>query len=305
MTALWILFSSFCSASILACIRFLSGTLSFVDIAFVEFSFVLIVTTAVMRLKGVSFRTKVWPLHLLRSVIGAGVVITQILTVAHMPVASAQTLQYTSPLFVALFVSFGALKRRERIDFRMLASIFIAFVGICVMFHPSARSFPDDFVPVGLLCGLLTAVSMLLLKKLGAINEPVTRTVFYFHLHGAIIFGALMPFYGSLSGEQLLQIPLCAMLVLLVFGQFARTIGWGKGNTLLGSVLTFSGVVFATLIDCFLFGEIPSFYSLVGMSIIILASAACLILTARNERKKHAGMPLEIPKNSSSTQVES
>ena len=114
-----------------------------------------------------------------------------------------------------------------------------------------------------------------------------------------------MPFYGSLSGEQLLQIPLCAMLVLLVFGQFARTIGWGKGNTLLGSVLTFSGVVFATLIDCFLFGEIPSFYSLVGMSIIILASAACLILTARNERKKHAGMPLEIPKNSSSTQVES
>lgn len=48
MTALWILFSSFCSACILASIQCLKETLAFIDVAFVQFMFVLAVTVVVM-----------------------------------------------------------------------------------------------------------------------------------------------------------------------------------------------------------------------------------------------------------------
>ena len=110
MTALWILFSSFCSACILASIQCLKETLAFIDVAFVQFMFVLAVTVVVMIVRKVPFTTHVWHLHLLRSVIGVGVVITQIITAMNMPVAAAQTLQYTSPLFVAGFSAIASFR---------------------------------------------------------------------------------------------------------------------------------------------------------------------------------------------------
>ena len=189
MTALWILFSSFCSACILASIQCLKETLAFIDVAFVQFMFVLAVTVVVMIIRKVPFTTHVWHLHLLRSVIGVGVVITQIITAMNMPVAAAQTLQYTSPLFVAGFSAIASFRNGEHIDWRILAAIVSAFVGILVMFHPSERSFPAVYVPIGLLCGLFTAAAILMLKKLGSVNEPIPRTVFYFHLHGAVVLG--------------------------------------------------------------------------------------------------------------------
>ena len=116
-----------------------------------------------MIVQNTSFRTHVWKLHFLRSVLGLGVVITQIITVTHMPVAAAQTLQYTSPLFVATFVTLSALRKKEQINWRLLAAIAFAFAGICVMFHPSTRSFSAVYVIFGLVCGLLTALSLSLI----------------------------------------------------------------------------------------------------------------------------------------------
>lgn len=289
MTALWILVSSFCSAGILACIQCLGETLAFLDIAFVEFVFVLAVTVILMLTRGTSFRTHNWGLHLLRSFLGLGVVISQIITVTHMPVAAAQTLQYTSPLFVAGFVTLSALKNKKPINWRLLAAIALAFSGICVMFHPTTRSFSAVYVFVGLLCGFLTALSILLLKRLGDRQEPVTRTVFYFHLHGAIIVGILECFYGHLTLEQLQQLPLGLMLILLVFGQFTRTLGWGKGHTLLGSVLSFSGVIFASSVDALIFERIPNARTVTGMCIIVAAAVICLMQVGKEMRQNHLG----------------
>ena len=63
MTALWILFSSFCSACILASIQCLKETLAFIDVAFVQFMFVLAVTVVVMIVRKVPFTTHVWHLQ--------------------------------------------------------------------------------------------------------------------------------------------------------------------------------------------------------------------------------------------------
>ncbi len=284
MTALWILFSSFCSACILASIQCLRETLAFIDVAFVQFLFVLAVTVVVMLVRQIPFSTHVWHLHLLRSIIGVGVVITQIITAMNMPVAAAQTLQYTSPLFVAGFSAIASFRNGEHIDWRILASITAAFIGILVMFHPSERSFPAVYVPIGLLCGLFTAAAILILKKLGSVNEPVPRTVFYFHLHGAVVVGVLELFCGQLTVSQLQQTPLALMLIFLTCAQFARALGWGKGNTFLGAVFTFSGVVFAAFIDSAFFGVTPSLRSLFGMLIIVAAAAACLGLIAKAEK---------------------
>ena len=223
-------------------------------------------------------------MHLLRSVIGVGVVITQIITAMNMPVAAAQTLQYTSPLFVAGFSAIASFRNGEHIDWRILAAIVSAFVGILVMFHPSERSFPAVYVPIGLLCGLFTAAAILMLKKLGSVNEPVPRTVFYFHLHGAVVLGVLELFCGQLTVSQLQQTPLALMLIFLTCAQFARALGWGKGNTFLGAVFTFSGVVFAAFIDSAFFGVTPSLRSLFGMLIIVVAAATCLGLIAKAEK---------------------
>lgn len=87
-----------------------------------------------------------------------------------------------------------------------------------------------------------------MLKKLGSVNEPVPRTVFYFHLHGAVVLGVLELFCGQLTISQLQQTPLALMLIFLTCAQFARALGWGKGNTFLGAVFTFSGVVLPPLL---------------------------------------------------------
>ena len=139
-------------------------------------------------------------------------------------------------------------------------------------------------VPIGLLCGLFTAAAILMLKKLGGVNEPIPRTVFYFHLHGAVVLGVLEIFCGQLTVSQLQQTPLALMLIFLTCAQFARALGWGKGNTFLGAVFTFSGVVFAAFIDSAFFGVTPSLRSLFGMLIIVAAAAACLGLIAKAEK---------------------
>ena len=131
---------------------------------------------------------------------------------------------------------------------------------------------------------MFTAAAILILKKLGSVNEPVPRTVFYFHLHGAVVVGVLELFCGQLTVSQLQQTPLALMLIFLTCAQFARALGWGKGNTFLGAVFTFSGVVFAAFIDSAFFGVTPSLRSLFGMLIIVAAAAACLGLIAKAEK---------------------
>lgn len=68
-------------------------------------------------------------------------------------------------------------------------------------------------------------------------------------------------------------------------GLISATRAWVGGNMLLVSCLGFSAIPFSELISIVVFNNIPGFYTIVGMVLILIAGIAATIVTKRQEQK--------------------
>ncbi len=221
-------------------------------------------------------------LHLRRSLVGFAALSTFFYAVTHLPLSVAITLNYASPLFLALMMPWQLGERPSPAQY---ATVALGFFGVILLLHPW-DSAPDDLLAglVGLFSGVMAAFAYVHVRRLGRLGEPEWRTVFWF----AVVCAVGAAILASLDGGWHVPAALGHVELLLgvglfaTFGQLAMTRAYRKGDTVVVAAFAYSTVVFGSILDALIFNtELPT-SAWVGMMITVLAGAGASLRAVRH-----------------------
>ncbi len=232
------------------------------------------------RLGRQSLKPVVWQLHIWRNLAGAGALWTGFYATTHLPLATAITLNYTTPLFVAAWLlTLGGNQR----DWVRGLSVGAGFMGVLAVLRPTLN--PSDWLPamLGLTAAGLGAIAQMQLRALGRIGEPAWRTVFYFSVTGFLtgLIG-LVPL-GWTAPSARGWAALIALGITGLLGQLALTRAFGKGSALLSAALQYSIILFASVFGFLIWGDVPDRTAVLGMVLIVAACVVSVWHTAHRE----------------------
>lgn len=218
-----------------------------------------------------SVRTLYWSMHLSRSIAGVLTMSLWFIAFAFLPVATAMTLNYTSPIWMALILALTPLIRKQpgKIDLPLIFTILISFIGVVCLLQPTIEN--DQWLGslFGLASGMVAAIAYLSVRRLGQYGEPETRIVFYLSLTGVMAGGGWMMLTGitthTVPGSMLLM----AIGLFATLAQLALTRAYRYGNTLLVANFHYMGIVFAAIWGVLIWHDSLNILSWTGMALII------------------------------------
>lgn len=294
MQAAWMLAAAFFFSSMGVCVKYAAAHFTPLEIIFYRGLFGMLFTAALVRMRGVPLATR-WPwAHAWRNVVGVGAMSAWFYAMAHLPLATAMTLNYMSSVWIAVFVLGGALLMRRWDDLHaqwpLALTVAAGFAGVVLILRPAIAQ--DEHVAglIGLASGMLAAMAYMQVAALGRLGEPETRTVFYFSL-GSALAGAAAT---CITGWHGLNTPdawwLLPVGLLAVLGQLCLTRAYTRSATMLVANLQYSGIVFAALYGVALFGEYLPLTGWLGI-ILITASGMAATLWRKRLRLKTAAPP--------------
>lgn len=278
MGALWMLVAGLLFGCMGVFVKLGAEYFSSAELVFYRSFIGLLIMSVIVLQRGGSIATPHWKSHVWRGISGSLALLLFFYCITSLPLATAVTLNYTSPLFLTLLMM---LVVKERFHAPIAITISLGFVGIFLLLHPTLER--NQIFPglLGILSGFFAAVAMLNVRELGRQGEPEWRTVFYFSLIATVI-SAIIILPGTLHKPSLQNI-----FILLGVGssatlaQLALTRAYSTGKTLVASSLSYSAVVFATLFGIVLWDETLSPSSWAGMALIIFSGIASLKLSPR------------------------
>lgn len=220
-------------------------------------------------------RIRRWPLatpilgkQMSRAILGFISLLLFFYAIAALPLATAVTLNYTSPLFMAMLTPFFLHERPRKL---LIGAIILGFIGVTLLLKPSLHA--DELIAgtLGLLSGVLAGVVYLNVIQLGRAGEPDWRTVFYFTLVCTIGGGLwmLLHHFSPLAWQDL---PLLLGIgVSATIAQLAMTRAYRTGDPLVVGSLAYSTVVLASLFGIVLWGETLSADRWLAVLLIIIS----------------------------------
>jgi drug/metabolite transporter (DMT)-like permease len=236
----------------------------------------LVVIYAIVRQRGLRLRTEHFRSHLYRGLSGFLALMLYFYAIARLPLATAVTLNYTSPLFLAVL---AAWVLKERVSPWVMAAVVAGFFGVALLLRPSFQSDEVFAGILGLASGALASVAYLNVKQLGHVGEPDWRVVFYFTLISSVGAAALMlanTFHAvSWAGAGIIA----GLGTSATLAQLAMTRAYQEGQTVVVGSLAYSTVVFASVLGWVVGGDALGAGSWLAIAIII-ASGIVVTLAA-------------------------
>jgi len=206
--------------------------------------------------------------HMTRALMGFAALVLFFYAIAHLPLATAITLNYTSPLFLAVLMPLFLHEKPRKI---LLMALAIGFIGVSLLLKPTIDQDSWFAGLMGLLSGVGAALAYVHVKQLGQVNEPDWRTVFYFTLVSTIGAGLWMLFdsFQKITWQDLLI--LCGLGLSATIAQLAMTRAYRTGDTLVVASLAYVTILLASLLGIFLWGEHLSVDAWLAIGLIILS----------------------------------
>ena len=282
--------SAFIFSTMAVCVKFASTHFNNAELIFYRGLIGMVFMAIFARMRGTSLATKVLPMHIWRSVVGVVALSTWFYAIAHLPLATAMTLNYMSSVWIAAFLVGGTLmfaKAGERIQSQgpLVAAILASFAGVVMLLRPTIAQNQAFAGLIGLLSGLGAAFAYMQVMAIGRMGEPEIRTVFYF-AGGTVVAGLIgMTVAGVSTWNWTHALWLPPIGILASLGQLAMTKAYSMsanhGGTLMVANLQYSGIVFAALYGLILFGDNIPWMGWAGMALIISSAVAATVLRAR------------------------
>lgn len=278
MPAFWMIVSCFLFACMGVCVKLASGDFSTGEIVFWRGAVSMLLMAGLALGQGISLRTPHWRMHLSRSISGSTALVCYFFAIGALPLATAVTLNYTSPLFVALLL---ALFFRERLNALASAAVLMGFAGVIVLLRPTLQ--PEQWLGAmaGLGSGAMASLAYISLRELGRKGEAEVRTVFWFSLMTSAI-GLTWSLFSETHRPDLGQI--ATLLGVGLFGglaQLAMTRSYRYGRTVVSANLSYATVVFASLFGMVLWDEIMPASSWLAIALIVTGAIVVSLSTRK------------------------
>ncbi len=113
MQSLWMIAASLLFACMGVCVKFAAETHSAVEITFYRSFISLILMFGLVRLRGVALATPHWRWQVTRGAVGFSALFSYFYAITLLPLATAVTLNYTSAIFLALYLGFAGMRMRR------------------------------------------------------------------------------------------------------------------------------------------------------------------------------------------------
>ena len=277
-----IVLSAFLYAALAAVNKLAAAEYSVMELVAWRSLFGLAAMVAIMRAKGISLRTAHPVGHFIRGAFGTINCALGVFLIWLMPLATAQTLSYTGPLWLALAFLGEALHKREKPDWVSLPAVLAGFAGIVLILRPEALPVGPAGITAGIATGLFGAGSALMIRWLAVRGEPGERIVFYYNLV-CLVFPAAWVL--ATTGFQPLDARGIAYFLAIgslgIAAQLAWTLGWAKGAPMVNAVLEFTGIIFALVLGWIFFGNRLDWITGIGIAVVISACIASSLLRHR------------------------
>ncbi|MBB4220284.1 drug/metabolite transporter (DMT)-like permease [Variovorax guangxiensis] len=300
MQALWMVLGAFLFATMSVVVKVASAWFNSGEMVLGRGLIGIVFLWLLARNRGVSLATRYPGMHAWRSTIGVVSLGAWFYAIAHMPLATAVTLNYMSSVWVAAFLVGGALLawvpvpgrdgrvERPPLQGALAMTVLAGFVGVVLMLKPSVNGNEGFAGLLGLLSGLTAAFAYMQVVALSRIGEPELRTVFYFAV-GSAVAGAIATTFTGFSGgtswtwEHALWLLPIGLLAAL--GQLCMTRAYATAKTQAGTLvvanLQYSGIVFAAFYGVVLFDDRIDAAGWAGMALIIASGIAATVLRQR------------------------
>ncbi|MCY7312941.1 MAG: DMT family transporter [Pseudoxanthomonas sp.] len=249
-------------------IRLAASSLHAFEIAFFRNFFGLIVALPLLLRHGPGFmRTTQFPRYLFRCVIGICSMLAGFWAIAHLPLAQAVSLSYSTPLFVTIA---AAALLGEQVRARRWTAVCLGFIGVLVIVRPGTAEFSSNAM-VAVLAAVLSSIVAIQIKQLSA-TEPADRIVIYTTLLWVPM--SLLPAMSVWQWPQgITWLWLVAAGVLGTGGHMLWTRALKLGEVSALTPISFMQLPLVVLFGWWLFDEPLDQWTLIGAGIIFGANA--------------------------------
>lgn len=235
-----------------------------IEIVWYRSVFSLIFTAIVLGKKGIPIFGNNKANLITRGIVGSISLILFFYTLQRIPLASAVTMQYLSPIFTTILGIFILKEKVRPIQFLYFA---MAFSGVLIIqgFDPRVDALSAG---MGLISALAAGIAYNMIRKLKNAEHPLV-IVFYFPLVTMPVASILMYFDWAMPVGWdwliLLWIGICTQSA-----QYFMTVAYQTGNLSRVSSLSYMGVLYALLFGFILFGETFPVASYIGMGLVLI-----------------------------------
>ena len=307
MQALWMVLGALLFATMGLCVKIASAWFTSAELVFYRGIIGIVFLWLLARSSGVSLGTRYPGMHAWRSLIGVVSLGAWFYAIAHLPLATAITLNYMSSVWIAAFLVGGALLAWVPVPGRdgkiakpplqgtLILTVLAGFAGVVLMLKPSVGGEQGFAGLMGLLSGLTAAFAYMQVVALSRAGEPEARTVFYFAVGSAVAGGLVAAVEGFTPLSEWTfahAIWLLPVGLLAAGGQLCMTRAYAtaksESGTLLVANLQYSGIVFAAFYGVVLFGDHIDLLGWTGMGLIIGSGIAATFLRQRSLPKAPA-----------------
>ena len=236
-----------------------------VEIIFFRSVISLVISAGVLRYKKVRLwgNNQLWLVF--RGLVGATALILYFITLQKIPLASAATIQYTSPIFTAIL---GIYIVREKIKPVQWLCFMAAFSGVLIV-HGFDTRVSGLYLLLGLLSGMFSGLAYNIIRKLSTTEHPLV-IVFYFPLVALPVSGLYSLFHWVHPKSLFEWVVLIAIGILTQFAQYFMTRAYQAEALSKVAIIKYVGLIFALLFGFFIFDEHFNAVTYLGMTIVMV-----------------------------------
>jgi len=144
------------------CVKLGSAQFSAAELVFYRGLIALLLLYGYVRVANLSLATPHWQEHITRGFSGFVALLMYFYAISVIPLATAVTLNYTSPLFLALLLTFW---QRERVGSLLSAALIAGFSGVILLLQPTLDSEQIRGGLFGLASGIISGIAYFNVKN--------------------------------------------------------------------------------------------------------------------------------------------
>ena len=212
-----------------------------------------------------TFKTNNLIFYLLRAILVSGSMVCAYYTYFHLPIALATSIGFTTPIITT---ALSILFLKEKVNSIQWFIVLIGYLGVLIMVRPVILDF-TCIALIGLFGNFLTSCAILIANQISK-KDLVNKILFYTSfLSFILMLGPGIYFWESPNNVEILLLSCLSVTGLLSQYCYLRAIRYAKVSVL--APFEYVRLIFSISFGFLLFNEIPHIYTLLGITLIIIA----------------------------------